>query len=1097
MRQKRLFSSLIALSLGATAGVAHAAPTLRTQVDQKGDFVMFGNTLGFECDDRVSVGVPAPTLGTVSCPNNVNSDVVQDSAPDIFWRSDEPAAGQATASTTITAAQARSTAVLDIPAGATITHARLYWAGLLNGLMSTDPTVSILPPGAASATVVTADEQFFIARNPNRWYQSTADITSLLVASGEGAYRVSDVGSVALHNVEDNDPMAAWVVVVLYSLPTDPPRNLTIFDGLDLVSSGNPAAVSLSGFRVPNAGFDAKLGVITYEGEFQYSGDALSFNGTALSNATNPVNNFFNGTRTTLGTAVSNVGDLPQLTGGPASMSGVDIDVVDVKAELAAGDTSADITASSSLDTYLLGAFVTSISTFKPDFSTSGKSFTDVNGGVLLPGDILEYTITVTNTGNDASVNTIMTDDLPVGVTYVPGSISVTSGPGMGGPFTDVADTDAGEYVAGSRRVRVRVGNTPFAASNGGGRMAVNATAVIKFRVTIDATASGSLFNQAIVTASGEQGAPADDFPTDGNGNGSGVPPTETIVDKCATNAQCAAPTPACDTAPTPNVCVECVLASDCTNPAEPQCLPDHTCGCTVGCDDTDGDGLSDATEGTIGTNPDDADSDDDGVKDGDEPSFADDTDGDGTINALDPDSDDDGLYDGTELGLPCDGAGTAPGSTHCIADGDAGTTKTDPLDADTDDGGVRDGSEDVDHDGEQDATETDPTAGNGADDGSLDDTDGDGLTDDEEDAIGTDPMDGDSDDDGVIDGDEVNPSDDADGDGLINALDPDSDNDGLYDGTELGLDCGDAATDITKMHCRADVDPDTVTNPVDADTDDGGVDDGSEDFNRDGAQDAGETDPTAGHGADDGTLDDDDGDGLTNGVEDSIGTESDDADSDDDGVKDGDEPNFADDTDNDGNINALDTDSDDDGLLDGTELGKDCMDPATDAAAAMCVADADDGATTTNPLDADTDNGSVSDGDEDEDHDGEVDPGERDPNDGSDDVVGGEGGAGGEAGAGTGGSTMAGTAGAMVAAGEGGLMSGGNSATGGSAGASAGNLGTGNVGNSASVDGILEGGGCACRTTAPASSQAPLTALVSILGLVGVAVARRRRRQG
>ena len=32
--------------------------------------------------------------------------------------------------------------------------------------------------------------------------------------------------------------------------------------------------------------------------------------------------------------------------------------------------------------------------------------------------------------------------------------------------------------------------------------------------------------------------------------------------------------------------------------------------------------------------------------------------------------------------------------------------------------------------------------------------------------------------------------------------------------------------------------------------------------------------------------------------------------------------------------------------------------------------------------------------------------------------------------------------------------------------------------------------------TTAPASSQAPLTALVSILGLVGVAVARRRRRQ-
>ena len=38
-----------------------------------------------------------------------------------------------------------------------------------------------------------------------------------------------------------------------------------------------------------------------------------------------------------------------------------------------------------------------------------------------------------------------------------------------------------------------------------------------------------------------------------------------------------------------------------------------------------------------------------------------------------------------------------------------------------------------------------------------------------------------------MIDGQEPNPADDTDGDGLINALDADSDNDGLFDGTELG----------------------------------------------------------------------------------------------------------------------------------------------------------------------------------------------------------------------------------------------------------------------------------------------------------------------
>jgi uncharacterized repeat protein (TIGR01451 family) len=1098
MRQTSLFSSLIALSLGAAASTAHAAPTLRKQVDQKGDFVIFGNTVGFECAENVVI--PAPLAGsTATCPNvpNNRQGELDDTSPDIFWRSDSPADGQATASNAITAAQARSTAVLDIPAGATITYARIYWAGLLAGNMSTDPAVSVLPPGGVN-TNVPADDQVFVARGANRWYQSTADITSLLTAGGEGAYRVSDIGSIALNGLDNEDPMVAWVVVVLYSLPTDPPRNLTIFDGLDLVSNGNPATAALSGFVVPNAGFDAKLGVIAYEGEQQHTGDSLVFNGATLSNAVNPATNFFNSTRSYLGTAVSNAGDLPRLTGGAASMAGVDMDVVDVKAQLAAGDSSATITASSSSDTYLLGAFVTSISTFKPDFTTSGKTFTDINGAPLRPGDVIEYSVTVTNTGNDASANTVLTDALPAGVTYVPQSISISSGPGVG-TFTDAAGDDRADYVAGTRTVRVRLGTG--ATGTVGGSLAINASTVVKFKVTIDASAAGSIFNQAIVSAEGAQGAPADDYPTDGNGNGAGVPPTEAIVDKCGTNADCAVPTPVCDTAPAPNVCVECVLASDCTNPTKPQCLPNHTCGCTTNCGDTDGDGIPDATEDSIGTDKNDADSDDDGVMDGAEPNAGGDSDGDGTIDALDPDSDDDGLFDGTELGFDCTGKGTKAGSTHCIADADP-TTKTDPLDDDTDDGGAKDGSEDLNHDGAKDAGETDPTVGHGADDADLLDDDGDGLTNGEEGAIGSDPKDADSDDDGAKDGDEANPSDDSDGDGLINVLDPDSDNDGLPDGLELGFDCEDAATDKTKGHCAPDGDAGaTTTSPIDPDTDHGGVTDGNEDENLNGVKDSGETDPTAGHGADDGSLEDSDGDGISNGTEDTLGTDPNDADSDDDGVKDGDEPNFADDSDGDGVINAKDPDSDDDGLFDGTELGLGCGNAATDAAAQHCTADADP-TTTTNPLDPDTDRGGVKDGDEDSNHDGKVDGGERDPNDASDDANGnGEGGAGGEASAGaptvSGGTP--GEAGSGVVAGNGGVVAGnggvaGSAVTGGVAGSS-GSSGNGSAAVGAVEDGVLEGGGCACRASAPASSHAPLSALVSILTVLGAAAARRRRR--
>ncbi|MDC0747126.1 hypothetical protein [Polyangium mundeleinium] len=409
----------------------------------------------------------------------------------------------------------------------------------------------------------------------------------------------------------------------------------------------------------------------------------------------------------------------------------------------------------------------------------------------------------------------------------------------------------------------------------------------------------------------------------------------------------------------------------------------DNDCDGTVdnGCPDTDGDGIPDGQEVAVGTDPNDADTDDDGIPDGEEPAAFVDSDGDGLINALDPDSDNDGLFDGTEVGNACNAPGVDPAAGHCVPDGDMGTTKTNPIDADTDDGGVSDGAEDKDRDGAVDAGETNPTSGNGADDGGNTDTDGDGLSDGFETGIGTDPNDADSDDDGLLDGEEPNPTLDSDGDGLLNPLDPDSDNDGLADGTEAGKDCSNAGTNPAAGNCVPDGDMGaTTTWPIVADTDHGGVSDGSEDTDLDGMVDAGETDPTTGHGDDDAMNPDSDGDGLSDGLEGTLGSNPNDADSDDDGVPDGEEANPAGDTDGDGLKNVLDPDSDGDGLKDGTEMGKDCSNAATDPAANNCVPDGDMGATTTSPVDADTDGGGLSDGDEDTDKDGVVDPGETDP---------------------------------------------------------------------------------------------------------------------
>ncbi len=986
---------LTALALVALAAPALAAPTLRVQVQQRGDFALIGNTLAHDC----AGGIPAPVVGNLGACGSSTGD----SAPDVFWRSQSPAAAQAEANTGITVANARSTSILSLPAGATVTHAYLMWAGDLNG---GDSTATFDRPGGAST-----DATALSVYTNGQYYQSVADVTAFVQAQGPGAYRVSGVNTTNLVNLNRDVTFNAWTLVVFYEDFSQPPRNLALFDGMDLVNGSTTQNAVISGFLVPNAGFDAKLGVVTYEGDASVTGDELRFRGFTgatptlgnadrLSDAQNPITNFFNGTRTRLGTTVSVVGDLPQLTGGAGSMNSFDLDIVDITSRVAAGQTSAAIQANSTGDVYYLGSFITSISTFIPDFTSSEKLVEDLNGGSVQPGDQLRYTINVVNSGNDASVNTVLVDPLPAGVTYVANSLEVSTGPNAGGK-TDGAGDDQGEYSAATRTVTVRLGTGANAVQ--GGQLASGASTTVSFLVQVDAGAFGVIENQAQITASGLLGAPVDNWPTDGNGAGDGSPPTPVPVDQCQSNTDCAMPTPICDTASVPKLCVQCLTNANCsgstpvcdtTTKTCQGCTSDVQCGVnlfcvtqTGSCDpDTDGDGLPDGLETLFGTDPNDADSDDDGVPDGQEPSWNLDSDGDGLINALDPDSDDDGLFDGTELGLGCSLPATDLTKNACRPDGDAGATTTDPLNADTDGGGVSDGSEDFNLNGVVDAGETNPTLGNGADDASVVDTDGDGLSDGTETFIGSDPNDADSDDDGLLDGEEPNPGHDTDGDGLINVLDVDSDNDGLFDGTEAGKTCDDPDTDGTLGHCRPDGDAGaTTTNPLNADTDGGGVSDGSEDFNLNGVVDAGETNPTLGNGADDVNVVDTDGDGLSDGTETFIGSNPNDADSDDDGLLDGDEPNPSDDHDGDGLVNIIDRDSDGDGLFDGTEAGNDCSNSATNTAVGNCIADADP-STTTGILDPDTDDGGVSDGDEDTNKNGAVDGIETDPLDPGDD---------------------------------------------------------------------------------------------------------------
>jgi uncharacterized repeat protein (TIGR01451 family) len=105
---------------------------------------------------------------------------------------------------------------------------------------------------------------------------------------------------------------------------------------------------------------------------------------------------------------------------------GFDADLIDAPGVLANGATSATVQLSTTLDQYLtqMVSLATDLSTPR---LTVVKRVADVtsglaDGSVAAPGDVLRYTITVTNTGDDEARDVSVADSVPPGTVLAPGS---------------------------------------------------------------------------------------------------------------------------------------------------------------------------------------------------------------------------------------------------------------------------------------------------------------------------------------------------------------------------------------------------------------------------------------------------------------------------------------------------------------------------------------------------------------------------------------------------------------------------------------------------------------------------------------------------
>ena len=149
---------------------------------------------------------------------------------------------------------------------------------------------------------------------------------------------------------------------------------------------------------------------------------------------------------------------------------------------------------------------------------------------------------------------------------------------------TDADDTDEAEYSATTNTVTAHLGTC---ASKGNCSLAAGASASFRFRVTIKSDATGTISNQATISANSASApdSPAMPWPT-GNGQQPNTPTTITVT-TCSTSADCSASAPYCDTTTTPHQCT-CRNNADCPsgnvcNSTSHQCTECDT-GATTNC---------------------------------------------------------------------------------------------------------------------------------------------------------------------------------------------------------------------------------------------------------------------------------------------------------------------------------------------------------------------------------------------------------------------------------------------------------------------------------------------------------------------------------
>ncbi|WP_206855925.1 isopeptide-forming domain-containing fimbrial protein [Candidatus Enterococcus mangumiae] len=329
----------------------------------------------------------------------------------------------------------------------------------------------------------------------NTGFSNYADVTSIIQGdgSGTGGYTLADIPMTKnLNQKSQYYNFSGWSLFVVTKDQAKHSRAFNVYYG----ARGNKANTNnefvMKDFITAKQGkLDPIVTWFTVQGDKFFTGDNAQIKNSAgdyinIINTINPVGNVMNATVSDNDKHM--VDKYPgQFNPGHPNFLDIDIDRLSLPEGLIKnGQNQISFRTTSVGDDFSTNAVGFSVNAEIPELEVKKEIMNPKETYKI--GDTVTYRVHVKNTKeNSEAVNTLSKDVLDSRLDYVPGSLSVVSGPNAG-KKTDASGDDQAEYTSANRTMTVRVGEGAN-ATNGGSYKGTTAETVYEFQAKINNTA--------------------------------------------------------------------------------------------------------------------------------------------------------------------------------------------------------------------------------------------------------------------------------------------------------------------------------------------------------------------------------------------------------------------------------------------------------------------------------------------------------------------------------------------------------------------------------------------------------------------------------